>query len=244
MALDRIARQALSCWSLAAAAVPRLLAIAALAATATVAQAQATHTPQELSCYDQGQGKLAWNNQGNKTWNESNLRQLCHHTSNPKATLACFAQAIQTHNEWQRGIKDCAAAAPQAAPQTAPGAPVPAAAGKPALDCQRVKAQGGNNFEMGQCADADLQQANERLHKLTQLMGEALRGTGQSTSQFDRAHSTWLAWRDQETPLCAALNGFDPNGSGWGLMSVRCSTELTRARIQKLEDYLRDLLRR
>ncbi len=71
-----------------------------------LAQAQSP-TALEQQCMSAVQGKVAYDQAGNKTWNDGNLRNLCQGTTNPTATIACFQAQIQTHNDWQRGLTAC-----------------------------------------------------------------------------------------------------------------------------------------
>ena len=66
-----------------------------------LAQAQSP-TALEQQCMSAVQGKVAYDQAGNKTWNEGNLRNLCQGTTNPTATIACFQGQIQAHNNWQK----------------------------------------------------------------------------------------------------------------------------------------------
>ena len=70
----------------------------------TTANAQ---TALEQQCYNDVQGKVAWNQAGNTSWGEGNLRNLCRGTTNPSATIACFQAQIKQHGEWSRGISAC-----------------------------------------------------------------------------------------------------------------------------------------
>jgi hypothetical protein len=72
------------------------------------AQAQSP-TPLEQQCMSAVQGKVAWNQAGNRTWGEANLRNLCQGTTNPSATIACFQNEIRQHNDWSRAITACKA---------------------------------------------------------------------------------------------------------------------------------------
>ena len=69
--------------------------------------AQTAPTPLEQQCMNAVQGKVAYDQAGNKTWSEVNVRSLCQGTTNPNATIACFQSQIATHNDWKRGIEAC-----------------------------------------------------------------------------------------------------------------------------------------
>lgn len=70
----------------------------------TTANAQ---TALEQQCFNDVQGKVAWDQAGNKTWGEINLRNLCRGTTNPSATISCFQAQISQHNDWNKGISAC-----------------------------------------------------------------------------------------------------------------------------------------
>lgn len=53
------------------------------------------------------QGKIAYDQAGNKTWNEANVRKLCQGTSNINETTSCFQSEVSKHNDWNRGIESC-----------------------------------------------------------------------------------------------------------------------------------------
>lgn len=61
----------------------------------------------ERQCFDQVQGKVAWNTAGDKTWGEPNLRALCKGTQNPARTIACF-KAKMPQLGWKTATAQCA----------------------------------------------------------------------------------------------------------------------------------------
>ena len=73
----------------------------------TQAQPQTTPTSEEQACYKAAQGKVAYNQAGDKNWNVGNLSKLCQNTTDANATLACFQREIQSHNSWEKGIAAC-----------------------------------------------------------------------------------------------------------------------------------------
>ncbi len=75
----------------------------------------------EQDCFNAIQGKVAYDQLGNKTWGASNVQILCKGTTNPAATIACFQAEIQSHNSWSRGIEACkvGATTPRATAETA-----------------------------------------------------------------------------------------------------------------------------
>lgn len=84
----------------------------------TTARAQ---TAQEQQCFNAVQGKVAWNQAGNKTWSETNIRNLCKGTTNPGATIACFQDQIRSQDNWQRAISTCHSPQPPVAQAQASG---------------------------------------------------------------------------------------------------------------------------
>jgi hypothetical protein len=70
-------------------------------------RAQTAPTPQEQACFNAVQGKVAYDQAGNKNWSEANVRKLCQNTTNPGITIACFQRQIQIHNSWEKGIASC-----------------------------------------------------------------------------------------------------------------------------------------
>lgn len=61
----------------------------------------------EQQCFDMVQGKVAYDQAGNKTWSEGNIRRLCKGTPNPSSTISCFQSIIRNYNDWERGISSC-----------------------------------------------------------------------------------------------------------------------------------------
>ena len=86
------------------------------------AQTGALPTLSELEqiCFDAVQGKVAWNQQGNTQWLESNVRILCGQTPNPEWTVSCFQQQIASHGDARQGITACKASTQQALGNTIP----------------------------------------------------------------------------------------------------------------------------
>ena len=89
----------------------------------TTATAQ---TALEQQCMTALQGKVAWNQKGDKTWSDTNLRNLCQGTTNPSATISCFQTEIRSHNDWSRALTAC-----KAKPAANPPAPNPNPAPNP-----------------------------------------------------------------------------------------------------------------
>lgn len=61
----------------------------------------------EQQCFDAIQGKVAYDQAGNKWWGASDVQKLCAGTTNTAATIACFQAEIKSHNSWSRGIEAC-----------------------------------------------------------------------------------------------------------------------------------------
>ncbi|MFN7947799.1 MAG: C1 family peptidase [Blastocatellia bacterium] len=78
-------------------------------ATCLIQSTATAQTALEQQCYEAVQGKVAWNQEGNKTWSEGNVRNLCQGTTNPSATISCFQNEIRSHNDWSRAITACKA---------------------------------------------------------------------------------------------------------------------------------------
>lgn len=66
-------------------------------------------TPREQQCFNMVQGKVAWNQDGDTTWNPAALRQLCQGTINPSATISCFQNEIRAGKDYARAIQACKA---------------------------------------------------------------------------------------------------------------------------------------
>ncbi|MGV7222600.1 MAG: hypothetical protein ACQ9MH_13840 [Nitrospinales bacterium] len=61
----------------------------------------------EKKCHKKVQGKVAWNKEGNKKWQEKNVAALCSGTVKPKKTIKCFKKEIADHNNWSKAIEQC-----------------------------------------------------------------------------------------------------------------------------------------
>ena len=66
-----------------------------------------TQAERSQSCFDMVQNKVAWNRQGDKSWNPGNVNNLCEGALNPTAVVDCFSQAIIAHDDWARATRDC-----------------------------------------------------------------------------------------------------------------------------------------
>ena len=66
-----------------------------------------TSRKKERKCFDKVQGKVAWNKEGNKKWNDANIKSLCNGTTRPKKTVKCFKKELAAHNNWSKAIDAC-----------------------------------------------------------------------------------------------------------------------------------------
>ena len=66
-------------------------------------------TPAEQQCFDLVQGKVAYDQQGNKSWNPDNIRALCTGTVSPQTTVDCFTGQIAAGVTWSPAIQACRA---------------------------------------------------------------------------------------------------------------------------------------
>lgn len=112
----------------------------------------------------------------------------------------------------------------------------------PPLDCVKVQQEGGNNYEMKQCAALENTQADNALNKAYAELKSKLEGDG--LNALIEAERAWIKWRDKESALCASTSGFTPDGSGYGLIVISCMTDLTRERTTTLNQYLKEITQR
>lgn len=61
----------------------------------------------EADCFEQVQGRVAWNQAGSTSWNPDNVNALCADTPNPLATIACFSRGIAAHDNWPQATNEC-----------------------------------------------------------------------------------------------------------------------------------------
>ena len=85
-----------------------LFTLACALIVATHAPLGLAQTGAESACFDAVQGTVAWNQAGNTSWNDANVRRLCEGTTSPAATIACFEGQIARHDDWDRAISACA----------------------------------------------------------------------------------------------------------------------------------------
>ena len=90
-----------------------------------LASAQA-YTSMEQACYDNIQGKIAWDQQGHKQWAEGNLRALCKGARMAAPRGQCFQNRMPSLG-WEAAIEQCGRLGqPNGAPQAPPPESVPA----------------------------------------------------------------------------------------------------------------------
>src|SRR5262245_54548599 len=82
-----------------------------------VATRSQTYTPQETSCYNMVQGRVAWDTAGHTNWNDVNLRNLCKGTTNASATVSCFREKIASGIVWSSATAACSPTALKAQPR-------------------------------------------------------------------------------------------------------------------------------
>lgn len=58
-------------------------------------------------CFDLIQGKVPWDKNGNKDWNDANVKNLCQGTRNPAATRDCFTRGINSGAVWSAATNSC-----------------------------------------------------------------------------------------------------------------------------------------
>lgn len=59
----------------------------------------------ESVCFGQVQGRIAWNYEGNKNWNQDNIQLLCRGTSNAPEPGRCFDRTLHGEINWGRGTQ-------------------------------------------------------------------------------------------------------------------------------------------
>ena len=95
-----------------------LLVLAALTVLPIQAYAQ---TAEEQACYNDVQGKVAWQQGGSLEWGRANVERLCKGVLQRSQRIACFQKGILAHNDWDRAIKDCAETGGGASTALVPG---------------------------------------------------------------------------------------------------------------------------
>lgn len=77
-----------------------------LFAGAIAADAQ-IYPQKEETCFNMVQGRVAYNQAGDKNWKESNVRLLCRGTTLPERTVECFRVKIANGKRWDQAIEEC-----------------------------------------------------------------------------------------------------------------------------------------
>lgn len=57
----------------------------------------------EKQCFDDVQGKIAWDNSKNMNWDPKNVQQLCKGTVKPSQPGQCFNTVMNGHINWGQG---------------------------------------------------------------------------------------------------------------------------------------------
>ncbi len=110
------------------------------------------YTPMEQACYDNVQGKIAWNTAGNTKWEEANVRALCKGARAVKPRGTCFQENMPKVG-WQAAVAQCSQLGqPGAAPQPAGASPAPGPAPVTAAPVAAGLAQGVTKMEQA-CYD-------------------------------------------------------------------------------------------
>lgn len=78
---------------------------------AQVAANAQSYTPEEQNCFNMVQGKVAYDKAGNRTWSESNIRNLCKGTTNATQTIDCFSSKIAAGVDWSVASPACSPSA-------------------------------------------------------------------------------------------------------------------------------------
>lgn len=84
----------------------RLLPLVIVLLAGAVA-ADAQYSQDEQVCYGMVQGKVAYNQTGDKNWLENNVRLLCRGTTLPERTVECFRVKIANGRVWGQAIEEC-----------------------------------------------------------------------------------------------------------------------------------------
>jgi hypothetical protein len=61
----------------------------------------------EQACIDAVQGRVAWNQSGERRWQPQSVERLCAGSPDPSLTIRCFEAQIALHGDWKRGIANC-----------------------------------------------------------------------------------------------------------------------------------------
>lgn len=105
------------------------------------------------------------------------------------------------------------------------------------INCKRVEKEGGNNYEMGQCAGRAYEASQSQLARVLKNL-RALMPDESRRKLLDESQALWAKWKEKEPKLCALSAGYDPQGSGYGLQWSLCAAEMNRTRTEQLRRYL------
>lgn len=92
---------------------------------------------EETRCRSMLEGQVAWNQNGDTSWDPANIEALCAGAKNAEARIACFNAGIEAHDDWGRAISDCVADdsagphQPEPEPEAGPMPPSPQPAEAP-----------------------------------------------------------------------------------------------------------------
>lgn len=82
-----------------------LAIIFAFAASSVAGQQLRSTAASERACYQQVQGRIAWNYEGDTRWQPANVRKLCRGTSSPAEPARCFERVMHGGVEWGGGSR-------------------------------------------------------------------------------------------------------------------------------------------
>lgn len=101
-----------------------------------------------------------------------------------------------------------------------------------ALDC----ANASDQVTMNQCAAQEHKAADKELNALYQQISARLKNNPDSKKLLVGAQRGWIGFRDAE---CKFASSAVTGGSVYPLIYSNCVTELTKARVETLKNYLK-----
>ncbi len=101
-----------------------------------------------------------------------------------------------------------------------------------ALDC----ANASDQATMNQCAAQEHKAADKELNALYQQISARLKSNPDSKKLLVGAQRGWIGFRDAE---CKFASSAVTGGSVYPLIYSNCVTELTKARVETLKNYLK-----
>ena len=101
-----------------------------------------------------------------------------------------------------------------------------------AVDC----ANASDQATMNQCAGQEFKAADKELNAVYQQITGRLKDNPDSKKLLVGAQRSWIAFRDAECKFSAS--GVE-GGSVYPLIYSNCVTELTKARVETLKNYLK-----